>query len=108
MSDIQINYLKNKIEIKNITMIRRKGIITNQPVEITPQYMNVLAECILQVLYNLAVQSEVDINYDMYVNDTKFLVQGTDVTIIPPDGEPYRRRIKNDRSIVNNQYKDKK
>lgn len=94
-----------KIEIKNMSMVRQSGIITNENEPIPDQYQAVIAECVLQVIYNLAVQSKVDINYDMYVNGTKYLIQGTDVTIVPPNADSYKRRIKNDRSLVNNHSK---
>lgn len=97
-----------KIELKNIAQVRQTGIITGQPEEMNDQHMAVLAECIMQVIYNLAVQSNIDINYDMHVGETKYMIHGTDVTVVHPNGEPMRRRIKNDRSLVSNHAKDGK
>lgn len=97
-----------KIEIKNMAQVKQTGIITGHPEEMSDQHMAVVAECIMQVIYNLAVQSNIDINYDMHVGDTKYMIHGTDVAITHPNGEPIKRRIKNDRSLVANHAKEGK
>lgn len=90
-----------KITIDSISGKRLDGIIVNQAVELSEQHVELMAEAIMQVLYNLGLNSQVEFNYDMRIKDgTSFFVHGSDVTIIPPNGESYRRRIRNDSKII--------
>ncbi|MNB89790.1 hypothetical protein D3C75_368360 [compost metagenome] len=92
---------KFKITIDNFSGKRIDGIITNQPVEFTEQHMEIFAEAILQVLYNVGVHSKIDLNFDLRIqNGTTFYVHGTDVMVTPPNGEMYNRRIRNNPDII--------
>jgi hypothetical protein len=92
---------KFKITLDNFSGKRIDGIITNQPIEFTEQYMEVIAESILQVLYNLGVNSNVDLNYDLRIeNGTSYFVHGTDVMVVPQNAESYNRRIRNNPNII--------
>lgn len=92
---------KYKITIDNFSGKRIDGIITNQHVEFTEGYMEVVAESILQVLYNLGAHSQIDLNFDLRIqNGTSYFAHGTDVTVVPANGETYRRRIRNNQNII--------
>lgn len=90
-----------KITIDSFSGKRLDGIITNQPVDLTEQHIEIVAEAIMQVLYNLGINSNVEFNYDLRIKDgTSFFVHGSDVTILPPNGETYTRRIRNNSAII--------
>lgn len=96
-----------KINIDSMSGKRIDGIITNQPVELTDQQMEAIAEGIMQVLYNMGVYSGVEFNYDLKIDDgTKYLINGTDVTVLPKFQDSYNRRIRNSAETINK--KDKK
>lgn len=90
-----------KITIENISGIRMDGIITNQPVEMSDQYMEAIAEAIMQVLYNLGAHSKVELSYDMKIEGgTKYMAHGTEVLIAPQNQDPYNRRIRNSNEVI--------
>lgn len=90
-----------KIKIDSLTGKRIDGIITNQPIELTDQQVEAIAEGILQVLYNMGVYSGVEFNYDLSIDDgTKYYVHGTDVTVLPKYQDSYTRRIRNSSEVV--------
>lgn len=90
-----------KIVIENIKGVRLDGIVTNQPVEMTDQYMEAIAESILQVLYNLGLHSNVELNYDMKIEGgTKYMTHGTEVYVVPTHQDPYSRRIRNNNEVI--------
>lgn len=90
-----------KITLENFSGKRIDGIITNQPIEFSEAYIEVVAESILQVLYNLGVNSKVDLNFDLRIQDgTSYFVHGTDVTVVPVNGDTYTRRIRNNQDII--------
>lgn len=90
-----------KITLTNISAKRIDGIITNQPIEVSDRYMEAIAESILQVLYNVGTYSNVELNYDLIIEDgTRYYVHGTDVTVVPVGQDPYTRRIRNNRDII--------
>lgn len=98
---------KRKIILENFSAKRIDGIITNQPVELTDQQMEAIAEGILQVLYNIGVYSNVELNYDLIIDGgTKYYVHGTDVTVVPTFQDPYTRRIRNNAQIIKKDRKD--
>ena len=90
-----------KITIDSFSGKRIDGIITNQPVDLTDQHMELIAESIMQVLYNVGLNSKVELNYDMRIKDsTSYFVHGSDVTILPLNQDAYRRRIRNSKDFV--------
>ena len=90
-----------KITIDSISGKRLDGIVTNQPVELTEQHVELMCEAIMQVLYNVGLNSKVEFNYDMRVKDgTSFFIHGPDVMVLPPNGETYRRRIRNSANVM--------
>lgn len=92
---------QRKITIENATGTRINGIITNQPIELTDQQMDAIAEGVMQVLYNMGIYSGVEFNYDLTVDgSTKYYVKGTDVTVVPVNAETYRRRIRNNPQVI--------
>jgi hypothetical protein len=96
-----------KITISNISGKRIDGIITNQPIDISDQYMEAISEAILQVLYNTGVFSNIELNFDLAIEEgTKYMVHGTDVTVVPTYQDPYTRRIRNNQNIIQRDKKD--
>lgn len=96
-----------KITIRNFSGKRIDGIITNQLIEITPQYQEAIAEAVLQVLYNIGTYSNIELNYDLEIEGgTKYYVHGTDVTVVPTTQDPYTRRIRNNPNIISKDRKD--
>ncbi|MDF2533966.1 MAG: hypothetical protein K0R18_123 [Bacillales bacterium] len=96
-----------KITLKNFSGKRIDGIITNQPIEISQQYMEAVAEAVLQVLYNMGTYSNIELNYDLEVEGgTKYYVHGTDVTVVPTTQDPYNRRIRNNPNVISKDRKD--
>lgn len=99
--------MSKRITIRNITGKRIDGIITNQPIEITDQYLEAISEAILQVLYNTGSYSGVELNYDLEIEGgTKFYVHGTDVTVVPTTQDHYTRRIRNNPNVIQKDRKD--
>lgn len=99
--------MSQKITIKNFSGKRIDGFITNQPIEISPQYLEAISEAVLQVLYNMGTYSNIELNYDLEIDGgTKYYVHGTDVTVVPTNQDPYNRRIRNNASIIKKDKKD--
>ncbi len=90
-----------QITIASFSGKRIDGIITNQPVELTESHIELIAESIMQVLYNLGLNSKIELNYDMKIKDgTSYFVNGSDVMVSPQTQDFYRRRIRNNPNIV--------
>ena len=92
---------KFKITLDSFSGKRIDGIVTNQPVELSESHMELIAESVMQVLYNLGVNSKIELNYDLKIqNGTSYYVQGPDVLVSPTTADMYRRRIRNNPNII--------
>ena len=90
-----------QITLDSFSGKRIDGIITDQSVELTEHHIELIAESIMQVLYNLGLNSKIELNYDMKIRGgTSYYVNGPDVMVSPQTQDFYRRRIRNNPNIV--------
>ncbi len=90
-----------KITLDSFSAKRLDGIITDQFMELTDHHMEVVAEAIMQVLYNVSLNTNIELNYDLRIKDgASFFVHGADVTVLPNGADSYRRRIRNSSNVM--------
>lgn len=99
---VSVTLPQQRLVLDGLRATRSKGIGKGSEFELTEQHLELIAECILQTLYNLGIASDADLDYTLRVEGStsyRTVAKDGDVYVTPREGPSYRRRIRNDRNI---------
>ncbi len=98
---LEITTRSKKITLEGFRAVRTAGLHENEEIALTDRHLELIAESILQVLYNLGTTTGAYLDYTMKLEGgTSYYTANDEVLVCPLEGEHYRRRIRNNRDIL--------